>query len=170
MAGFVLGHLVDGVVDGVIAEGFGALGDGQFAFAGAAFGFCALLEVGLGVPDHLTEQFGDAGGVVGLLEGVAAEGVGHLRIALALGLAAHREVHAHLAAFAVEVVVQALHDLGVLNDTVAQVVLTGPLEALALDFDKLVPLRVALRTFGGRVLAFIDVSANQTSEFLFHIG
>ena len=83
MTGLVLGHLVDGVVDGVIAELLGADRDGELALAGAALGLHALLDIGLGVPYHLAEEFGDAGGVVGLFESIALEGVGNLGIALA---------------------------------------------------------------------------------------
>ena len=52
MTRFVLGHLMDGVVDGVVAQFLGADGDGELAFAGAGLGLGALFQVGLGVPDH----------------------------------------------------------------------------------------------------------------------
>ena len=162
MAGFVPGHLVDGVVDGVIAELLRAGGDGELAFAGAGLGFVALLEVRLGVPDDFAEEFGDAGGMVRFLEGITLEGVGNLRVALAFGLPAHREIHAHLRAFALEVVLQSGPDLRVaaLGDT--EFMLAGPhgLAGLFLDFDELFGLRVAHGALGGRVLAFMDITAD----------
>jgi hypothetical protein len=66
------------------------------------------------------------------------------------------------------VVVETLHDLGVLDDTVAQVVFTGPLEAFGFDFDEFFGFGVALRAFCRRVLALIDIATYEASEFLFH--
>ena len=104
MAGFVLGHLMDCIVDGIIAQLLGAHGDGKLAFAGSGLGLIALLEVGLGIPYDLAEEFGDAGSVVRFLESIAPEGIGHFRVSFPLGLAAHGQVHAHLRAFAREMV------------------------------------------------------------------
>ena len=168
MTGFVLGHLVDGVVDGVVAEFLGADGDGELALAGAAFCLHALLDVGLGVPDDLAEEFGDAGGVVGLLEGIALECLGDLGIALAFRLAAHREVHSDLGAFTCKVVVETLHDLFILDLSVTELVLAGPVQALFLDLDEFLRLCAADRALCGRSITLVDVSTNKTSEFLFH--
>ena len=55
VAGFILGHFVNGVVDGVPVHLFGALGDAHFVCTSAAFGHHSLFQVGLGIPDHLTE-------------------------------------------------------------------------------------------------------------------
>jgi hypothetical protein len=66
--------------------------------------------------------------------------------------------------------VQALHDLGVLDDAVSEAVLTGPLQTFALDFHELIALSAALRALSGRILPLIDIAANETSEFLFHNG
>ena len=135
MAGFVLGHFVNGVVDGVIAQLLGLGGNGQFAFAGAGFGLVALLEVGLGVPHHLADELGELGGVLGLFESVALEGLGNFRIAFALGLAAHRKVHAHFGAFGLEVMLQAGPYLRVAALGYAQYMLTGPLGLVAFFLD-----------------------------------
>ena len=172
MSGFVLRHLVDGVVDGVVAEFLRLHGDGQLAFAGAGFGFVALLEVGLGVPDHLAEQFGDAGGMVGLLEGVALEGIGDFRITFAFSLTAHGKVHADFGAFSGKVFLKAGPDFRVAAFGHAEFMLAGPL-GLAfffLYFDELFSLGVAYGAFSGRVFAFVDVSAYEAAEFFLHDG
>ena len=54
----------------------------------------------------------------------------------------------------------------------AELVLAGPhgLAGFFLDFHELFGLRMANRAFCGRVLAFVDVSAHEASEFLFHVG
>lgn len=70
VASFVLGHLVNGVVDGVVAELLGSCGDGELAFAGTGLGLVTLLKVGLGVPDNVTEKLGELGGVLSFLESV----------------------------------------------------------------------------------------------------
>jgi hypothetical protein len=50
--------------------------------------------------------------------------------------------------------------------------LAGPhgLAFLFLDFDELVGFHVADGALCGRVLAFVDIAADETSEFLFHSG
>ena len=65
-------------------------------------------------------------------------------------------------------IVQALHDLGVVDLAVSELVLAGPVETIFLDFDKLVSLGAADGARLGRVLAFVDVTADEASEFLFH--
>ena len=50
MTRLILGHLMDRVVDGVIAKLLGFRGDGELALTSAGLCLGALLEVGLGVP------------------------------------------------------------------------------------------------------------------------
>ena len=168
VTGFVLGHLVDGVMDGVVAELLGADGDGELAFAGSALGLHALLDIGLSVPDDLAEQFGDAGCVVGLLVGITLEGVGDFGIAFTFRLTAHGEVHSDLGTFSVEVVVKALEDFGVLDLAVTELVLACPVQAFVLDLDEFVGLGAAYGALLRRILALMDVSADHASEFLLH--
>ena len=168
MAGFVFCHFVNRVVDGVIAQFLGFGGNCQLALAGTGFRHHSLVQVGLGVPDNLSEELGELGCVLSLLESVALEGIGNFRVSLALRLAAHRQVHSNLGAFSVEVVTQALHYFLVFYDSVFEVVLTGPVEAVVHYFNEFFFLCAALGTELGRVLSFIYVTANETSEFLFH--
>jgi hypothetical protein len=65
-------------------------------------------------------------------------------------------------------IVQALHDLGVLDDTVSEVVFASPLETLGLDFHEPIALGVALRALSRRILPLINIATNETSEFLLH--
>ena len=170
VTGLVLGHFVNGVVDGVVAELLGSGGDGKLAFAGSGLGLIALLKVGLGVPDNVTEKFGELGGVLSLLESVPLERLCDLRVALTLGLAAHREVHSDLRALSVEMIPQTLDNFLVFYLSVTDVMLAGPLRlaTLILDLNELARRGVALRTLRRRVLTFVNITANQTSEFLFH--
>ena len=54
----------------------------------------------------------------------------------------------------------------------AQDVLAGPLGLVAFlfQFNEFFGFRVAYRALCGGILAFVDVSADEASEFLFHIG
>ena len=168
MAGFVFCHFVDCVVDGVIAQFLGLGGNCELALAGAGLCHHPLVEVGLGVPDNLSEELCELGGVLGLFEGVALEGVCNFRISLTLCLTAHGEVHSYLCALSVEIVAEALNYLLIFYYSVLKVMLAGPVEAFFLDLDEFFFLGAALRAELGRILAFIYVTADQTSEFLFH--
>ena len=170
VTGFVLCHLVDGVVDGVVAELLGSGGDGELAFAGAGLGLTALLKVGLGVPDNVSEKFSELGGVLRLLESIPLERLSDLRVALPLGLTTHGEIHSDFTALPIEMIPQTLDNFLVLYLAVTDVVLAGPLRlaTLILDFYEFARRGVALWTLRWRVLAFVNITANQTSEFLFH--
>lgn len=140
----------------------------SLAFAGTGLGLVTLLKVGLGVPDYVS------GGSANLdacsaSSSVPFERLGDLRIALTLGLTAHREIHSDLRALTVEMILETLDNFLVLYTAVTDVVLAGPLRlaALILDLNELARRGVALRTLCRRVLAFVNITANQTSEFLF---
>ena len=60
---------------------------------------------------NLTQQLCKLGGVLGLLKGIALPRLGDLGVALAVGNAAHGQIHTDLAALAVEVLAQTLLDL-----------------------------------------------------------
>ena len=88
--------------------------------------------------------------------------VGDLGVALALRLAAHREVHAHFGAFADEMVLEAGPDLRIAALGNAEDVLAGPLGLIGffLYFHELFGLRMAYGALGGRILAFMDITAD----------
>ena len=70
VAGLVAGHLVDGVVDSIQVQLLGLLGQLELTGGGAVLGVDAHLQVLLGgVGDHLAQQLGELGGVLGLLIG-----------------------------------------------------------------------------------------------------
>ena len=78
VTGLVAGHLVNGVVDGIEVLGLGELGDAELVLTCASLGCHAFLKVGLGIPNYLTQELGELGGMLGLLKGVALEGLGYL--------------------------------------------------------------------------------------------
>ena len=124
-----------GVVDGVIAELLCPLGNLELALASACLSGISLLEVGLGVPNHLTEELCELGSVLCLLESISLECVCNLWIALALCLTAHGQIHSNFGALTVEVVVKTLENLRVLYLSVTEPVLASPLWSAFLFFD-----------------------------------
>ena len=163
MARFVFRHFVDGVVNGVEAELLSAFGEFELAGAGARFGVGAHLQIRLRIGgEDFAEQFREFGGVFRFFERVALKGVGDFRISFAFRLAAHGEVHADLGAFAGEVVLEALHHLGVLHLAGADLMLAR-LGLLAGGDGLLLELgagNAALRALLGGGIADVDVSAH----------
>ena len=111
MTGLVLGHLMNGVVDSIETSGLGILGNTELILAGTSLSSGALLEIGLGVPYALTQQLSETRGVIGLLEGIALEGLGDLGIALTIGLTSHSQIHTDLTTLTIEVVAQVIDHL-----------------------------------------------------------
>ena len=163
VAGFILGHFMNGVMNGVVAEFLGALCDHQLALTGALFGICAHLDILLRIGrDNLTEKLGKLCGVLSLLERVTLESLGDFRISVALRLTAHGKVHSDFGALAHEVVLETLHDLCVFNLACANLVLASPNLLSGGHFLNL-ELRTqstALRALLGGGIAFMDVTAN----------
>ena len=183
VAGFVLRHLVDGVVDGIVAQFLGELGQIELALAGAGLSLGAELEVLLGAGgDHLAEQLSELGGVLRLFPGVALVSLGDLGIAIALGLTGHRQIHADLGALTHEVVAQTLNDalietLGGADDVLAGHLrqrelslggsISGRCSSLRRFFDlhELVLRSLALGALGRSLIALVNITANGATEF-----
>ena len=169
MTGLVAGHLVDGVMDGVKVLRLGEFGDAELVLAGACLGGHAFLKVGLGVPYDLTQQFGELGGMLGLLKGVALEGLGNLGITLTVGLARHGKIHAHLRAFALEVCLESGEDFGVNALGNTDDVLGGIGYFLVLlEFLELLGGLFTLRTFLRGCVTLVYITAHGTDPFFSH--
>lgn len=110
MTGFILTHLVNGVVDRVEVLLFRQGGDAFLVLTRACFGFHTLLQVRLRIPYYVTQQFSEFGSVLCLFPSVTLESFGYLRITFAVSLTAHGQIHTHLGAFAHKVSVQAFQD------------------------------------------------------------
>src|SRR5699024_8176774 len=158
--GLVLSHLVNGVMDSVQVQLLGQSSQLHLAVAGAVLSVHTHLQVGLGgIGQNLAQQLGELGSMLGLLEGVALPGLGDLGVTLAVSPAAHGQVHTSLGALAVEVLAQALDDLGrsVLSD--ADHMLGGVAAALYISLE-LVSGSLALGAGGGSGLAFVHITTN----------
>lgn len=112
VACFVLAHLVYGVMHGIITQLFGPLGNHQLAIAGSELGLGAHLHIlRCAVGEHFAQKFGKLCCMLGFFEGIASEGLSYFGVSLSLGLTAHGQVHANLAALARKIVAQTLHNL-----------------------------------------------------------
>ena len=109
VAGLILSHLVNGIVDGVKTSSFGVLGNAELVLTCTSLGSSTLLQVGLRIPYALTKQLSETAGVVSLLKSVALEGLGNLGIALTISLTGHGQIHTNLATLTIEVVAQVLN-------------------------------------------------------------
>ena len=168
MAGFVFCHLVNCVVDGVVAQLLSFCGYCKLALAGAGLSLSPFLEVGLGVPYDLSKEFGEFCCVLSLFECVALEGDGYSGVSLAVCLTGHCQVHSYFRALCVEIVMEGLHYLFIFYYTVLEVVLTGESDVLIFNFYEFFFLGAALGAELRSFLSLIYVTADQTSEFLFH--
>ena len=169
VTGLVACHLVNGVVDGIQVLGLSQLGNAGLVLTGTSLGSHAFLKVGLGVPNHLAQQFGEPGGMLSLLKGIALEGLGNLGIALTVGLARHRQIHAHLGTFALEIGFQSLKDFGVNALGNADNVLGGiGYFSFLLEFLELLGGLFTLRTFLGGCVTLVYITANGADPFFSH--
>ena len=169
VASLILGHLVYRVVYSVQVLLLGDLCQVHLTLASTALGVHTLVEVGLCIPNHLTDQLGELGSVLSLLPSVALEGLGDLGITLAVSLTAHSQVHTNLGALAHEVVLQTLPQLGIRTLTVTQLMLGHEVQSAILDnLDELVGTNLAQRALLGCLVTLMNVTAYGTTEFLYH--
>ena len=162
VAGFIAGHFMHGVVDGIQAELLGLLGQVGLALGGAVFSFHADAQVFLGAGgNHLAQQLGELRGVLGFLKRGGLPVFGDLRIAFPGSGAAHGQVHADFGAFAFEVGAQAGLDLfrNVLGD--ADHMLGRP-GHFAFLFDEFGTGNLAHRALFRRFGSFMNIPAYGT--------
>ena len=172
VASLVLGHLVNGVVDGIPALGLGILGNAELVLASASLGVHAFLKVGLGVPNNVAEKFSKLGSMLSLFPSIATEGISHLGIALAIGLTAHGQILTDLGALALPMCIQVLDHLLIhailLGD--ADDVFLYELES-ALLFNKLLELRSGYATLWatlGWCWTLMNITTNGANPFFLH--
>ena len=164
MAGFVFGHFVNAVVNGVVAEFLGQRGNLLLAVAGTEFCCRAHFNVLFRrVGNDFAQHLGDACGMVCFLKSIALEGFGNFRIAFAVGLAAHRQIHADFAAFAGEVFAQAGNNAFVQAFGNADSVFIGI--SLIFFVHNLKRFGAADRTYFRHGVAFDNLSADCANVF-----
>ena len=108
--------------------------------------------------------------MLGLLPCITLVGLGDLGIALAIGLTAHRQVHAHLGALAHEVVLETLPELLAGALAVTDLVLGNEIEVALLLYNlyELILADFAHRALLGCLGTFMNVPAYGTTPFLCH--
>ena len=167
---FILCHFVNCVVDGIKILSLGKFCNTELVLAGTALSFHSLLYVGLGVPYALAEEFSKFCSVLSLLESISLESLCNFRITFAVCLTAHCDIHTDFGALSVEVCVKALKYFRVNTLCNSEFVFGCPNHSLIfLHFHKFVAFCVAKRTLCRSLCSFINISAYETSEFLFHL-
>ena len=155
-------------MDGVKVALLGHAGDAHLVFAGTTFGNHALVEVGLGVPNHVAKQFCELGAVLGFFKSVALESLSDFGIAFAVGLTAHGQVHSDFGGLAHEMGIQVLDHVfasafGNADDVLGYEI-QGRVFINDLPFNNLFALRAALRRF----FSLVDIPANRADKFFLH--
>lgn len=169
VTGLILRHLVDGVMDSIVVELLCLGSDGELALACTSLSLNAFLKIGLGIPYYITEKLCEFCSMLCLFESISLESLCDFRIALTLCLTAHCQIHADLGALSHEVSLQTLMNLMVATFGNAYYMFAGPASlAFFLYLDEFVSLCMAYRALCRWILTLINVTAYETSEFLFH--
>ena len=103
VASLILTHLMNSVMDSVEVQLLSQRSDTLLILACTSLSLHTLLQVGLCVPNNLTDQLSELSGMLSLLPSVTLESISYLGITLTICLTAHRQVHTHLGALAHEV-------------------------------------------------------------------
>ena len=109
--------------------------------------------------------------MVSLLKSITLEGFGYLGIALTVSLTSHSQIHAYLAALAIEVGAQVVnhflaHSFGLAVTNAMYCGIGGV--GIVLQFTELAGRSLADGAAFGSLVAFMDVTTNGTNEFLCH--
>jgi len=182
VAGFVLCHLVNGVVDGIQTVLLCLQRQVKLALGGTELAVhtpCQILSGGAG---HVGLQGGaqhlcKLGSVLGFFVGSLLPVQADFGIALPMGDASHAQVHTNLAALAGEVGLQLLQnpllvgfgDVGVVGNGLlvdAQLMLGSQLGGIQLLELGAIHLADGALEIGGHFLAFVDVTANGADKLL----
>ena len=156
-------------MDSIVVELLCLGSDGELALACTSLSLNAFLKIGLGIPYYITEKLCKFRCVLGLFESISLESLCDFRIALTLCLAAHCQIHADFGALSHEVGLQTLMDLRVATFGNTYYMFAGPASlAFFLYLDEFVSLCMAYRALCRWILTFVNVTAYETSEFLFH--
>ena len=104
VTGFVFAHFMNGIMDGVKAESFGFFGNVEFALAGAVFSFNPELKIlfRIGI-DYFAQEFSEFGSMLSFFKSNALISFSNFRVAFAVSLAAHSQVHANFGALTHEI-------------------------------------------------------------------
>ncbi len=170
VASLILAHLMNGVMDSVEVQLLSESRDTFLVFASTVLSCNSLLKIGLGIPDALTEELCELGGMLSLFESVSLESLCDLRISLSVCLTAHCKVHSDLSALTVEVCSESFDDLRIyiFSDTDPVLVSPGKFFLAFYDFYEFLCAHVTDRALCRSGFTFVDITAYCTSPFLCH--
>ena len=111
MTGLVLSHLVYGVVDSVETSSLSVLGNTELILASTSLSSSTLLQIGLGIPNTLTQQLSETRSMICLLKSITLKCLSNLRITLTISLTSHCQIHTYLTTLAIKMVTQIVNHL-----------------------------------------------------------
>ena len=171
MTSLILGHFMNRVVDGIKAGSLGILGNAELILACTSLSSSTLLQVGLGIPNALTQELSKTTGMVGLLKSITLESLSNLGIALTIGLTSHCQIHTDLTALPIEMVTEVVnhllaHTLGfavtdTMNGSIGNI-------TILLQFRELGSRSLTNRALLRCSIAFIDISTNGANKLFLH--
>lgn len=169
VASFVASHFMNCIVDSIQVQFLSTLSNTGLVSASTAFSVHTLFEVGLRIPNHVTEQFSKLSSVFSFFPCVTLESFSNFGITFAVCLTAHSQVHTNFGAFAREVCIEVLNHFFVAAFSHTYFVFSYEVQTLALnEFFEFRGRNATLRTFFGSVFTFVYIAANGANEFLFH--
>ena len=128
MTGFILGHFVNGIVNGVEIELLSPLGDGKLTFACACLSSCTQFKILFcGGRYNFAEKFSKFCCMFCLFIGITLESFCNFGISFALCNPCHCKVHAYFGAFTGEVSMKAVHNFFIIANAVAYNMLASKL-------------------------------------------
>jgi hypothetical protein len=142
----------------------------HLAIASTVLSIHSLVEIGLGIPNNLTDELRKLCCVLCLLPSIALESLSDLGITLTVSLTAHCKVHTHLGALAHKVILQTLPKLLIRAFAITQLVLGNEIELATIFYYlyELICANFAQRTLLGCLSALVNVTTYGTTEFLCH--
>ena len=171
MTGLILCHFMNGIMDSVETCSLSVLSNAELIFASTSLSSSTLLQIGLSIPNALAQQFCETRSMVSLLKSITLESLGNLRIALAIGLTSHCEVHTDFATLAIEVVAQVLNHLfaDTLGLTITNLMNGGVGHiSIFLQFRELRGRSLTDGALLGSRIAFVNITTNGADKLFLH--
>ena len=170
MTSLILAHLMNSIMDSIEVLLLSQSCDPHLVLARSLLSKHSLLNVSLCVPYALSEELSELSCMLSLLPCISLECLCDLRITLSVCLTAHSEVHSYLRALSSKVITKTLKDLRINSLSYSELMLVCPYEVLTCldDLLELIRTYVAEWTLLRSHFTFMNITANQASEFLCH--
>ena len=172
MTSLVLCHLMNCVVCSIHTRSLSILGNTELILACTTLSSNTCLKIALCILQYIAQQFSKLACVLSLLKSVTLESLSNFRIALAVSLTAHCQIHTNLTTLTIEV------SLKVLNHLSSCIFLACSTKSVNSSKSRTVHwvfhfLELASRSLANRALlrslcTFMNITTYCANKFLFH--